>query len=64
MFFEDGYPETPPEIMVAELKCSANHDKFTPFLHLNMDEYGHVCMHSNQLNQQYYQHTTLKDMII
>lgn len=64
MLVEDDYPTVPPEIIVADIRISGSMDKYTRFLHLNIDENGHVCMLSNQLNKQYYQHTTIKDMII
>ena len=49
--------------MVSQIK-SENNQKNQPFLHLNMDEYGHVCMLSNQINQQYYQNITVKDILL
>ena len=57
------YPEEPPEI-IAPFYTDTHQKTQKPFLHLNMDHNGHVCMLSNQKNKQYYKYTTLKDILI
>jgi ubiquitin-protein ligase len=61
MLISDNFPEEPPEIVVGHL---LQEGKYTPFLHLNFDHTGHVCMLSNQPGKEYYKHTSLKDLLI
>ena len=60
MFLFDDYPKQPPQFVAPYLRGQRGEE---PFLHLNIDLAGHVCMLANQTGEQYYEQTTLADLL-
>ena len=63
MLIFDAFPNEPPELIAGHI-LNQTTKKEHNFLHINVNKDGEMCMNANKPNQEYYDTTTIKDIIL
>lgn len=63
MLVFDNYPQEPPEVIVGNVR-DPNGELEKRFMHLNVSEGGQFCMKSNQKTEEYFEYTSLADILV